>query len=236
MAVTGSDTVKKRKPPKFVHLPRDRGMYYCEATKRFVKSSLIPAAKLKKEWVQKAKIKSHWKAQKRKEGIELSVPGALGSTRPMNGGDDETPASGNDEGKDAETDLPQRPSSSQKGKGRDIPRIVRPSSPDNKRKHEHRSDYAQNNGRGPSTAAPNSSTQDEERARIQELERKAYSKEALHNYRSDPLGRRKKVAKGGGGDSKHVRTRVQSSRGGQPNMKYRMEALLEKIKQGHKDG
>ncbi|KAI0273548.1 hypothetical protein BC834DRAFT_966060 [Gloeopeniophorella convolvens] len=44
-------TSNKRKPPTFRHLPQER------------------AKKLKEAWVAKQKIKSKWKAQKRKEGI-----------------------------------------------------------------------------------------------------------------------------------------------------------------------
>ncbi|EED79534.1 predicted protein [Postia placenta Mad-698-R] len=46
-----SDGTKKRKPPTFQHLPVDR------------------AKKLKRSWVEVQKIKSQWKAQKRKEGL-----------------------------------------------------------------------------------------------------------------------------------------------------------------------
>ncbi|THH07216.1 hypothetical protein EW146_g9387 [Bondarzewia mesenterica] len=42
---------KRKKPPTFQHLPEQR------------------AKKLKKLWVEKQKIKSKWKAEKRKEGI-----------------------------------------------------------------------------------------------------------------------------------------------------------------------
>ncbi|KAH9926172.1 uncharacterized protein B0H18DRAFT_855669, partial [Fomitopsis serialis] len=46
-----ADGSKKRKPPTFRHLPENR------------------AKKLKHSWVETQKIKSQWKAQKRKEGI-----------------------------------------------------------------------------------------------------------------------------------------------------------------------
>ncbi|TFY63760.1 hypothetical protein EVJ58_g3056 [Rhodofomes roseus] len=46
-----TDGSKKRKPPTFRHLPENR------------------AKKLKQSWVEAQKIKSQWKAQKRKEGI-----------------------------------------------------------------------------------------------------------------------------------------------------------------------
>lgn len=43
---------KKKRPPEFRHLPRDR------------------ARKLKKEWIEKKKIKAQWKHEKRKGNIE----------------------------------------------------------------------------------------------------------------------------------------------------------------------
>ncbi|KAI0362176.1 hypothetical protein OH77DRAFT_1441466 [Trametes cingulata] len=48
--------VKRKKPPTFQHLPAER------------------AKKLKRSWVEVQKIKSKWKAQKRKEGLAASRP------------------------------------------------------------------------------------------------------------------------------------------------------------------
>ncbi|KIK94297.1 hypothetical protein PAXRUDRAFT_143177 [Paxillus rubicundulus Ve08.2h10] len=42
---------KKNKPPTFQHLPKDR------------------AKKLKKSWIENKRVKSQWKAQKRREGL-----------------------------------------------------------------------------------------------------------------------------------------------------------------------
>lgn len=69
------DGVKKRKPPTFQHLPEIRGMYVrcsyflCEPS-TFIDLLLFSIAKkLKRAWVEAQKIKSQWKAQKRREGL-----------------------------------------------------------------------------------------------------------------------------------------------------------------------
>ena len=62
---------------------------------------------------------------------------------------------------------------------------------------------------------------------LRELRKKAYSSSSLHTYKSDPLKRRK----GDIADNKHGH---QKGPKGQPNMKLRMEAMLEQIKRGIK--
>jgi hypothetical protein len=63
----------------------------------------------------------------------------------------------------------------------------------------------------------------EDDASLRELLRKAYSRDSLHTYKSDPLHRGKgRPAQHGGGTKGTGR--------GQPDMKLRMNALLEKIK------
>lgn len=58
---------------------------------------------------------------------------------------------------------------------------------------------------------------------LRELFRKAYSRESLHNYKSDPLHR------GKGRPAQH-RGGTKGTGRGQPDMRLRMNALLEKIK------
>lgn len=62
----------------------------------------------------------------------------------------------------------------------------------------------------------------QEKQRLRDLTRRAYSRESLHTFKSDPLNRRREHRKDGG--------RTGSTGRGQPNMKLRMNALLEKIK------
>ena len=58
---------------------------------------------------------------------------------------------------------------------------------------------------------------------LRELKREAYSQSTLHTFKSDPLKKRDQV--GGRGN------RFIESGKGQPNMKLRMNVMLEKIKQ-----
>jgi len=70
--------------------------------------------------------------------------------------------------------------------------------------------------------------QDPEGSSLRELTKKAYASSSLHNYKSDPLHRRRgesSAQRGGRGGGRG------RGRGGQPNMKLRMNAMLEKIKQ-----
>jgi hypothetical protein len=59
---------------------------------------------------------------------------------------------------------------------------------------------------------------------LRELFRKAYSRESLHTYKSDPLHR------GGKGRPAQHRGGKKGTGRGQPDMRLRMNALLEKIK------
>jgi len=70
------DTAKKNKgPPKFQHLPKERG-----TTPRILliaknsHSRNHPAKKLKSAWIQTRKIKSKWNAEKRRQGIQMGSP------------------------------------------------------------------------------------------------------------------------------------------------------------------
>ena len=65
--------------------------------------------------------------------------------------------------------------------------------------------------------------QGENEAPLRELFRKAYSRESLHTYKSDPLHR------GKGRPTLH-RSGTKRTGRGQPDMRLRMNALLEKIK------
>jgi len=68
----------------------------------------------------------------------------------------------------------------------------------------------------------------EKQQSLRDLFRKAYSKESLHTYKSDPLKKRR----GGRQQGTGQRANAAASRG-QPNMKLRMNAMLEKIKQDY---
>jgi hypothetical protein len=59
----------------------------------------------------------------------------------------------------------------------------------------------------------------ERRDKVRDLTRTAYARESLHTFKADPLGRHPGRGRHGQGKGR-----------GQPNMKLRMSALLEKIK------
>jgi hypothetical protein len=82
----------------------------------------------------------------------------------------------------------------------------------------------------PAAKQPNVPVDEKERReRVRDLSRKAYAPESLHTFKADPLHRQRSQ----GHTSSRGRasgTRNFSRGKGQPNMKLRMNALLEKIK------
>ncbi|KAI0079896.1 hypothetical protein K474DRAFT_1566880, partial [Panus rudis PR-1116 ss-1] len=150
----------KKKPPTFQHLPLNR------------------AKKLKKEWVTVQKIKSQWKAQKRKEGL---VP-----SRPV----------------DAElSDHPDKAESDEKTSSQ-------------KDASEESSD--------------DENVEQEDSPTLRDLQRQAYSKSSLHSFKSGHSNR-SNGGRGRGSDRGrgfHTRGRGR----GQPDMRLRMNVMLEKIK------
>ncbi|TDL24809.1 hypothetical protein BD410DRAFT_766317 [Rickenella mellea] len=178
MVTPATDELKKRKrPPTFAHLPAPR------------------AKKLKRVWVEKTKIKSKWKAMKRKEGW---VSGPEDHRR------EEQEQDGGDEMLDDVADSADEHS-------------------------DHLSD-----------TQVDESQPEPEKPSLRELTREAYSRTSLHTFKADPLKRRRGArptlpqaprgrggARGRGGDGGG---RGRDVRGGQPNMKLRMGAMLERIK------
>jgi len=79
--------------------------------------------------------------------------------------------------------------------------------------HEKKTNHAEGNA--------NANVDKEKKQSLRDLFQKAYSKESLHTYKSHPLKKRR----GGRQQSNLMR--------GQPNMKLRMNAMLEKIKQDY---
>jgi len=166
------------------------------------------AKKLKKEWVIKQKIKSKWKSQKRREGI-VSRP-------------------------DTSTQIPQ-PSS---------PREEQDVSTDDARIDEDGDEVQQSSDDEPT---PSSSVQQNEQkprkqkkdarsigSSLRDLQRQAHSPASLHHYKSRPLHQTKNRA---ASNEVSIRRRENSivapkrgRGGGQPNMRLRMTAMLEKIR------
>ncbi|KAJ7685053.1 hypothetical protein DFH06DRAFT_968468 [Mycena polygramma] len=180
---------KRKRPPSFQHFPINR------------------AIKLKQTWVQNVKIKSKWKAEKRKADV---VP-------PRAEGEEDVGI--DDMGLDKEPEpgvrvaMPRRPPPATKRIHQHKPQPAAESSdapsrppPAAKRIHEHRTLP------GPPEAESSDAPSLRDRAR------EAYSQASLHTYRSDPFGKRQRGGKAG------------TKGRGQPNMKMRMDVLLETIK------
>ncbi|PPQ70290.1 hypothetical protein CVT24_000853 [Panaeolus cyanescens] len=187
--MTRTDGVKKKKPPTFQHFPANR------------------AKKLKKAWIDKAKIKSKWKAEKRKEGlIERSKLGIADDANE----DDEKNEPENTHSDHAPSVEPSPPPRS-----KTPPSITTPSQAKNM-KHGRKDSRGQKRKREQpeETAEPQS---------LRDLTREAYSRSSLHTFKSHPL----KKGKAAGHQPHGEKGR------GQPNMKLRMNAMLAKIKQDY---
>ncbi|KAI0309193.1 hypothetical protein OF83DRAFT_1072429 [Amylostereum chailletii] len=201
MAPTSTAGVNRKKPPTFQHLPEQR------------------AKKLKRDWVEKQKIKSKWKAEKRREGIVTQR-------------DVQTLASKVDEHQD-DVDNEQG-SSSDEDSSEDVVAGVNtePRLP------------------APSRAKPKPAGEDEAaKPSLRDLQREAYSRESLHHHKSDPMHRRRgrgrnteSGIRGGRGRGGNFGSRSGTNGGGlgrgggrggggQPDMRLRMAAMLEKVKQ-----
>jgi hypothetical protein len=177
-----------------------------------------PAAKkLKKDWIAKQKTKSKWKTQKRREGIitqrdASSCSAALSD--PHN-----TPQSSvghKEQGAPVDETVSDQHGDESQNSSEDEPALT---------KSEHGQEESFTSA-GPS---------------LRELQKQAYSPATLHHYKSRPLhhskghmaphgtripeSSRKRDARGG--------SRNLSRRGGQPDMRLRMSAMLEKIKRDY---
>jgi len=170
-------------PPTFRYFPPNRGTNPA-FTLTSNAHSFSPAKQLKKAWIETAKIKSRWKAHKRREAVLSSHSGLEGDTAMADQSDSEI-------------------------------------THENKSRPSHEKKTKTTHPEGNANV-----TNKEKQQSLRDLFRKAYSKESLHTYKSDPLkkGRRQQQGAGRGGNA--------ASRG-QPNMKLRMNAMLEKIKQDY---
>ncbi|KAG0705947.1 hypothetical protein DFH29DRAFT_996374 [Suillus ampliporus] len=179
---------KRKKPPTFGHLPVNR------------------AKKLKQSWVESKKIKSQWKAQKKREGLLQRKPEAPsdGSAPPAH--------NENRDGSDPEE------SGSSHSKHQEIHSDTHPSKASERKERL-----------APSASADGGIS-------LRELSRQAYSRDSLHTYKANPKRHDSKPSRGANpqrGNTRGGRGASFGDRGrekGQPNMKYRMTAMLEKIK------
>lgn len=197
--------------------------------------------------MEKTKIKSQWKAQKRKEDLasrtKLDLPAYEDESRHNAGADS------NDE----EEAGPSSPSKNAAGKAP----YVHPS-----RSHIHPDEPVdQSKQAPPQKQSPNNATEGDARPlkkrkrsaeaeiteaksdaaqSLRELKREAYSASTLHTFKADPLKKNRHQTSGtrGRGRGRGTAAASRGGRGGQPgtgrgqpNMKLRMNAMLAEIKQ-----
>ncbi|KAF9566295.1 hypothetical protein CPC08DRAFT_758982 [Agrocybe pediades] len=203
---------KRKNPPRFDHHPKNR------------------AVALKKAWVEKTKIKSKWKAQKRKEDLasqaKLEIP-------TYSDEEDNAPGSKDFESKAGEAEKPTTTSDEEPKKAHLHPSRahIHPSLPVKRTKvSTPRLEAATEAEERPSkkrrTTSSEEAPKDATKPSLRDLEKEAYSKSTLHTFKSDPLKKHS-----GRGNSTGGR-RPETGRG-QPNMKLRMNAMLERIKQNN---
>ncbi|KIM49412.1 hypothetical protein M413DRAFT_6464 [Hebeloma cylindrosporum] len=204
---------KRKKPPTFQHLPVHR------------------AKTLKKAWVEKTKIKSKWKAQKRKEGLDsaakLDLP-VYDEVEENNDKADEASGEGSGTSPQPQPQAPRaqashlHPSRAHIHPGIPVRKTVKTAS-----------DALTNSEEKPRKKRKLSKAEGDEAAAteppsVRDLMKEAYSRSTLHTFKADPLKRHRQNSSGRGGG----RARPEVGRG-QPNMKLRMNAMLAKIKQDY---
>ncbi|KAF5324438.1 hypothetical protein D9611_004333 [Ephemerocybe angulata] len=265
---------KRKAPPTFQHLAPEQ------------------ARKLKKQWIEKEKMKSKWRAEKRKlqaEGVmpivkkpwEIRDEQAADGDNEKNddsaepshskrarGNDSESDNEGVSDRSDAESDVPPPPkrtkhssanqkiealpphlkkrgsSSSSRPEG-SAPRQQRPEKDAGKPKNSwqkaieesaNQPPKRERDFKGKSRAHPqDAANEDGDRpASLRDLKREAFSKTKLHTFKADALhkhsGRGQSFnARGRGGSGPPGR----GGRRGQPDMRLRMDYMLEKIKRDY---
>ncbi|KAG6831171.1 hypothetical protein H0H92_012311 [Tricholoma furcatifolium] len=188
-------SLKRKRPPTFTHLPEKR------------------AKKLKQAWVQNQKIKSKWKAQKRREGTFTEpttnleqIDNDLEDGSASESGSEASKEEEEEEEKEAASEVEEKPTAKKSTLHPSRAHIHPELAP--KKKH-------------PKVPEPD----DSEQLSLRELTRRAYSRESLHTFKAgDRRGGARGRGRGRGGP------RGETGRG-QPNMKLRMDAMLGKIKQ-----
>ena len=172
----------RKKPPSFPHVHPSLGIVFLTCSFIYVYQIIWLAKKFKKAWVEKVKIKSQWKAQKRKERLmeksKLDIPNY-------------------DEKTDAEEYEPQSTSAVAQGT---------PTRERDDKTQTHRS-YGKPEGDDSRELAEikKSRVYDEKSGsgdNIRELMKEAYSKSNLHTFKSDPLKRHATAGRTKGGKGK----------------------------------
>ncbi|KAN0133701.1 hypothetical protein V8E53_008425 [Lactarius tabidus] len=163
------------------------------------------AKKLKKEWVIKQKIKSKWKSQKRREGIRAQLDTSSQTPQPSSSSlREEQIVSADDAGIDEGGDEVQQSSDDEPAPASSVQQCEQ------------------------KTDAPSAGLS------LRELQRQAHSPASLHHYKSRPLRHPKNRAVSNDVSIRRREASIGTSKrgrgGGQPNMRLRMTAMLEKIR------
>lgn len=207
--------------------------------------------------MEKTKIKSKWKQERRKlqdEGSVAKLPWEIAKEYEQGQNIDED----QEQQDDGERDVGQNPEDVEDDAGEDnsdnsdrnLPlegdnspstkplktRKARQSSPAGRTNHDRSNQRSKRPLHGKEA---DSDSEEQSQPSLRDLKREAYSRTSLHTYKSDPL--HKRVSRGGGRGGHSDRGRggrggrgrgpLPSSRGrGQPDMRLRMNVMLEKIK------
>lgn len=168
---------------------------------------------MKQTWVENVKIKSKWKAEKRKLGLTSGQSVADTDLNPDLSKEDEDTESWHGVDEEVQDNEGIEESMASTASTSALPRTSQPQQPNRSKQKE----------KNPTPATETRSLRD--------LTRDAYSRSSLHTYKSGRSAKdgsrdqtRRGHNRGGGG-----RGRGQPGRG-QPNMKLRMDVMLEKIK------
>ncbi|KIP09592.1 hypothetical protein PHLGIDRAFT_312217 [Phlebiopsis gigantea 11061_1 CR5-6] len=231
MASTATSAAKKRKPPTFHHLPTNR------------------AKKLKRSWVEVQKIKSQWKSQKRKEGLVQGRPavedGARQNTSDDEGSEIDEPVSESGKGQDSSSEDGEsvdegvdEQGSDTRIEGREQPQARAGSKQKGKMVERRKSSPGVRQKGSNKRRREQKQNDDQPQLSLRELNAVAYSRSSLHTFKAKQLHRpqdRPQEWQGrgrGGGAGRGAGRGAPPGRGrGQPDMRLRMNAMLEKIKQ-----
>jgi hypothetical protein len=198
-------TQKNESPPSFSIYQPLKVCYVSSSrdlNRRSVKAvTSSSATKAKQAWVKKVKLRSQWSKEKRKLSTDQQHGGELHSTAEETI-DHETD---NEEMEQEDPGIPSRKSQEKSQKQRVSVK--------------HPSDIR---------LAPENDKLKEQREKIRDLTRQAYSRQTLHTFKSNSSKKTASRSLEKSNDSKDRREGVTGR--GQPNMKLRMNALLEKIK------
>lgn len=229
---------KRKKPPTFQHLPEHRGANAVLVQCNVTYARFILAKSLKKAWVEKTKIKSQWKAQKRKEDLasrtKLELPVYEDESRHDTGAGSNDEEEAGPSSKNASGKAPYvHPSRSHIHP--DEPVDQSKSAPPRKkpRDNETEGDARPLKKRKTSAEAGPVEAKPDAAQSLRELKREAYSTSTLHTFKADPLKKNKhqtSAPRGRGAAAVSRGGRAGTGRG-QPNMKLRMNAMLAEIKQ-----